>query len=314
MTVPTLNYVSCPDAAGGHRMAYWLWGAEDAPHLVVCAHGLSRQGRDFDVLAQALVARSPVPVRVACPDVAGRGRSDWLADPMGYAIPNYAADMLQMLVQLHERSPIATLDWVGTSMGGLIGMGLAGAPRLLLPAPLRRLVLNDVGPVIEWSALQRIGAYLGNTGRFESVQQAADAMWQISQSFGPHTPAQWLALSQAMVRPLPEGGLTLHYDPAIAVPFRSLTEEAAAQGQAALWQMYDAIRARTLLLRGAESDLLSRATAEEMQRRGPKPRIVEFPGVGHAPTLIAPDQVDAVAGFLLAPESAPDEKPYSGTG
>jgi len=314
MTVPTLNYVSCPDSTGSHRMAYWLWGSKDARHVIVCVHGLSRQGRDFDVLARALVERSPVPVRVACPDVVGRGRSDWLADPMGYGIPTYASDMVQMLQHLQSQAPVSTLDWLGTSMGGLIGMALAGTPGLPLPAPVRRLVLNDVGPVIQWAALQRIGTYLGQTGRFETVQQAADAMWAISQSFGPHTPEQWLALSQAMVKPLPAGGFTLHYDPAIAVPFRTLDEKSAAAGQAALWQLYDAIRARTLLLRGAQSDLLSQATAQEMMRRGPKPRLVEFEGVGHAPTLIAQEQVDAVASFLLATDSATDEKPDGGTG
>jgi pimeloyl-ACP methyl ester carboxylesterase len=313
MTVPTLNYVSCPEAAGAHRMAYWAWGSDDAPHVVVCAHGLSRQGRDFDVLADTLVTQSP-QLRVICPDVAGRGRSDWLSDPMAYAIPTYVGDMLQLLQQLHRSAPVRILDWVGTSMGGLIGMGLAGTPRLPLPVPLRRLVLNDVGPVIQWSALQRIGGYLGQTGRFQSVQQAADAMWQVSQGFGAHTPEQWMQLSQAMVRPLAAGGFALHYDPAIAVPFKSLNEGAAKAGQAALWQLFDAIRADTLLLRGAQSDLLSTATAEEMQRRGPRPRLVEFEGVGHAPTLVAPDQVEAVVSFLLAEESVSHEEPYSGTG
>jgi pimeloyl-ACP methyl ester carboxylesterase len=295
-------------------MAYWLWGPHDAAHVVVCAHGLSRQGRDFDALAQGLLARATAPLRVVCPDVVGRGRSDWLADPRGYGIPQYAGDMLQLLNQLQADAPIATLDWVGTSMGGLIGITLCGAPKLPLPVPVRRLVLNDVGPVIEWIALQRIGTYLGQTGRFASVQQAADAMWLISRSFGPHTPEQWLALSQAMVKPLPEGGFTLHYDPAIAVPFRAVTEADATAGQAALWQLYDAVRARTLLLRGADSDLLSRETAQEMMRRGPLPRLVEFEGVGHAPTLVTDSQVEAVASFLLDTESAPDEKPYSGTG
>ena len=314
MTLPKLNYVACPDPAGGHRMACWQWGAEDAPHLIVTVHGLSRQGRDFDTLARALVARSPAPLRVVCPDVVGRGLSDWLADPMGYTQPTYAADMLQMLHHLQDAAPITTLDWVGTSMGGLIGMGLAGTPGLPLPVPIRRLVLNDVGPVIQWSALQRIGTYLGRTGRFETVQQAADAMRAISQGFGPHTDQEWMALSQPMVKPLPEGGFTLHYDPAIAVPFRLLDEKAAIAGQAALWQLYDAIRAHTLLVRGAESDLLARATAEEMMRRGPLPRLVEFHGVGHAPTLVAPEQVEAVASFLLAPGSVPDEKPHGGTG
>jgi pimeloyl-ACP methyl ester carboxylesterase len=314
MTVPTLNYVSCSEPAASHRMAYWLWGAPDAPHLVVCVHGLSRQGRDFDTLAAALVERSPTPLRIACPDVPGRGRSDWLIDPMAYTVPTYVGDMLHMLAQLHAAAPVTTLDWVGTSMGGLIGMAIAGTAAMPLPTPVRRLVLNDVGPNIQWPALQRIGTYLGNTGRFESVQQAADAMLQISQGFGPHTPQQWLALSQAMVRTLAGGGFTLHYDPAIAVPFRALTEPAALAGQGALWQLYDAIRAHTLLLRGAQSDLLSPETALDMTRRGPRAQLVEFEGVGHAPTLIAQDQVEAVASFLLAPASVADEKPYSGTG
>jgi pimeloyl-ACP methyl ester carboxylesterase len=282
-------------------MAYWAWGDPQAGDVVLCAHGLSRQGRDFDVLAQALVARAPAPLRVLCPDVVGRGRSDWLTDPMGYVLPTYAADMLALLGQVHAQAPVRALDWVGTSMGGLIGMALAGTPGLPLPAPVRRLVLNDVGPVIEWQALQRIGTYLGQAGRFESVEAAAQAMWAISTSFGPHSAEQWLALSQAMVRPAPEGGWMLHYDPAIAVPFRTLTEAAAREGQAALWALYDAITAQTLLTRGAQSDLLSPGTALEMTGRGPRARLVEFDGVGHAPTFVDPAQVDVVAGFLLSP-------------
>jgi pimeloyl-ACP methyl ester carboxylesterase len=301
MPEPTLNHVTCPDASGGHRMAFWQWGDAAAPHVVVCAHGLSRQGRDFDVLAQALVQRAGGKLRVVCPDVVGRGRSDWLKEPMGYQIPVYAGDMLAMLGQLQQQAPVAKLDWVGTSMGGLIGMVVAGTGGLPLPAPVRRLVLNDVGPAIQWQALDRIGTYLGNTGRFDSVQQAADAMWAISTSFGPHTPQQWLALSQAMVRPLPEGGWTLHYDPAIAVPFRTVTAESAAQGEAALWQLYDNVKARTLVTRGAQSDLLSHATAQAMTQRGPKAVLVEFEGVGHAPTFVNPEQVEVVASFLLGP-------------
>jgi pimeloyl-ACP methyl ester carboxylesterase len=299
MTHPTLNYVFCPDASGGHRMAYWQWGDAAAAHAIVCVHGLSRQGRDFDLLAQALLERAGWPLRVVCPDVVGRGRSDWLKDPMGYQVPTYVADMLAMLAQLHQRSPVATLDWLGTSMGGLIGMAVAGTPQLPLPAPLRRLVLNDVGPAIRWQALQRIGTYLGNTGRFASLEEAAAAMWAISTSFGPHTPEQWMALSQPMVRPLPEGGLTLHYDPAIALPFRTVTEESAAQGQAALWQLYDNIRAEVLVTRGANSDLLAHETALAMTHRGPKARLVEFEGVGHAPTFVTNNQIEAVASFLM---------------
>lgn len=313
MNEPTLNYVLCPGAAaadqpdgsvpveGQHRMAYWEWNATGDPahpHVVVCVHGLSRQGRDFDTLARALSPHA----RVICPDVAGRGRSQWLADPMTYQVAQYAADMVALVAHLHRHAPISTLDWVGTSMGGLIGMGVAGEPQLPMPVPVRRLVLNDVGPVIQWQALQRIGLYLGQTVRFASLEQAADAMWTISQSFGPHTREQWLELSRAMVRTLPDGSVALHYDPAIAVPFRAITQEAAAAGEAYLWQLYDRISARTLLLRGQDSDLLSHDTALAMGQRGPRATLVEFAGVGHAPTLIAPDQVQAVRDFVLAPE------------
>ena len=301
MLEPTLNYVLCPDAASGHRMAYWAWGQPQSGHVVVCVHGLSRQGRDFDTLARALCEQSGNTLRVICPDVVGRGQSDWLKDPQAYQIGTYAADMMALLAQLQP----TTLDWVGTSMGGLIGMALAGqgvdASRAAGALAVRRLVLNDVGPAIEWQALQRIGDYLGQTGEFVSVQQAADAMWAISSSFGPHTPAQWLALSRSMVRPLDatSGRVTLHYDPAIALPFGSLTQESVAQGEAMLWHLYDNITATTLLTRGAQSDLLKRETALAMTVRGPKARLVEFEGVGHAPTFIAHDQVQAVASFLL---------------
>lgn len=301
MAQPTLNYVSCPDAGGSHRMAYWLWGSERAPHLVVCVHGLSRQGRDFDTLARALVERSGGAVRVACPDVVGRGRSDWLKDPQGYVLPTYVGDMLALLAQLHKEAPIQDLSWFGTSMGGLIGMGVAGTPKLPLPARIKRLVLNDVGPVIQWEAIRRIGAYIGQAGRFATLQQAADAMWAISSSFGPHTAAQWLALSEPMLKPHPEGGFMLHYDPAIGEPVKAMTEQQAADGQATLWSLYDAIDARTLLMRGAQSDLLSHETAVEMTQRGPRAQLVEFEGVGHAPTLVAAGQVQVATGFLLKP-------------
>ncbi len=297
MTEPELHFVQCPDADGGHRMAYWQWGDAAAGHVVVCVHGLSRQGRDFDVLAQALCRRATHPLRVVCPDVVGRGRSDWLKDPMGYQIPAYAGDMLALLAHLKPE----VLDWVGTSMGGLIGMVVGGQPGLPLPVPVRRLVLNDVGPAVDWSAIERIKTYLGQTGRFDSLEQAAAAMLAISAGFGPIAPAQWLELSRHMVRPLEAGGgaLTLHDDPAIAVPVRGATQQSSAQGEAMLWQLYDNIQARTLLTRGADSDLLTPATATAMSLRGPKAQVVEFAGVGHAPMFVAVDQVDCVARFLL---------------
>jgi hypothetical protein len=302
---PSLQYVQCPLISGGqgnsdagHRMAYWQWGNPKAAHVVLCVHGLSRQGRDFDVLASHLVAAAQGEIRVICPDVVGRGESDWLKDPMGYQIPTYAADMLALLTQLHAQAAITRLDWFGTSMGGLIGLVVCGQP---LPVPVHKLVLNDVGPAIEWLSIVRIGTYLGVPITFDSVQQGADAMWAISKGFGPHTPEQWLALSRPMLRPVPDapGKLRLHYDPALAVPFKQASEASTLQGEKTLWQLYDNISAQTLLLRGADSDLLSPATAQAMGQRGPKARLVEFAGVGHAPTVVAANQLAAVAGFLL---------------
>jgi pimeloyl-ACP methyl ester carboxylesterase len=297
MSDPTLLFIHCPDAQGGHRMAYWQWGNPDSAQVVLCVHGLIRQGRDFDTLAQALCEQAGGDLRVICPDVVGRGQSDWLKDPQGYQVPFYAADMLALLAQVQPQS----LDWVGTSMGGLIGMVVAGQPELPAFARVRRLVLNDIGPAIERQALHRIDQYLGKVGVFDTEQQAADALWAIASSFGPHTPAQWLALTRPQLKPLGDGSgrLTLRYDPAMAEPFKAITAESAAQGEALLWQAYDQIQASTLLVRGVESDLLSSTTAQAMTQRGPRARLIEFAGVGHAPTFVAPDQVQAVVSFLL---------------
>ena len=308
MKLPVLAHVNCPDAQLGHRMAYVQWGDALAPHVVVCVHGLTRQGRDFDTLAQALVAAAPQPIRVICPDVVGRGLSDWLSDPTAYQIPQYASDMAALLAHLHAQAPVHTLDWVGTSMGGLIGMAMAGSPDVPKPCPLRRLVLNDVGPVVSWIAIERMKTYVGQTGSFANLQEAADAMWAVSQSFGPHTPEVWRALSAPMVKNLPNGRLTLHYDPALGESLRAVTPESTLVAEQVLWHLYDQITASTLLLRGAQSDLLTPATAQAMQTRGPKARLVEFAGVGHAPTLTSSDQVQAVADFLLLDE-APFESP-----
>ena len=293
MTTPALHHVHCLDARGLHRMAYWAWGAVDNPRVVVCVHGLSRQGRDFDTLAQDLARE----YRVICPDVVGRGQSDWLPDPLGYAVPNYVADMVNLVARLG----VEQVDWVGTSMGGLIGLGLASLPTSAGgPGLVRKLVLNDVGPHIEPASLQRIASYLGQPAHWPTAEAAADALALISQGFGPHSREQWLALTRPQLVPHESGqGYKSHYDPAIALPFRAATPEMAAAGEALLWQAYDRIACPTLLLRGAQSDLLSHATAQAMGLRGPRARLVEFAGVGHAPTLVQPDQRHAVCEFLL---------------
>ena len=291
MTQPRLRFVNCLDATGLHRMAYWEWAGPtvDAP-VLVCVHGLSRQGRDFDALARSMSER----YRVICPDVVGRGQSDWLRQPAGYQIPAYVADMVALLARLD----VEQVDWVGTSMGGLIGLGLASLPRPDgVPSPIRRLVLNDVGPAIRFEALQRIGTYLGKAPKFASVSEGAAYLRGISEGFGPHTDEEWLALSTPQFRPSGAEWQS-HYDPAIALPFSAVTPELAAAGEAALWAAYDQLRCPTLLIRGAESDLLTAETAHAMTQRGPGARLVELPGVGHAPTLIHADQIALVKDFL----------------
>jgi pimeloyl-ACP methyl ester carboxylesterase len=297
MTEPRLRHVQCLSATGLHRMAYWEWGDAHNPHVVVCVHGLSRQGRDFDELAQDLAQNC----RVICPDVVGRGQSDWLDNPMAYGIPTYLADMVTLLARLD----VVQIDWVGTSMGGLIGMALAAqVVRGNGRSPVRRLLLNDVGPVIEPVFMQRLGQYLGQPMHWKTVDEAAEALRLISLGFGPHTREQWLALTRPQLVPHVQDGVAgfkSHYDPAIAVPVRAMTPEIAAAGQAALWHLYDQIRCPTLLLRGELSDLLSPATAHAMTERGPKAQLQQVDGVGHAPTLVQPDQRARVRAFLLGP-------------
>jgi pimeloyl-ACP methyl ester carboxylesterase len=292
MIEPRLQHVQCLSATGLHRMAYWEWGDAANPQVLVCVHGLSRQGRDFDVLASGLSQA----YRVVCPDVVGRGRSERLRDPMAYGFPTYVADMVTLLARLG----VGQVDWVGTSMGGLIGLLLAAQQDRSGHCPIRKLVLNDVGPAYEQAFIDRLKGYLGQPVHWKTVEEAADDLQALSAGFGPHSREQWLALTRPML--VADGdGYTLHYDPAIAAPVRLMTPEMGAAGQAVLWHSYDQIRAPTLLLRGADSDLLKPETAAAMAARGPRAQVHEFAGVGHAPTLVQPDQQAVVRSFLLGP-------------
>lgn len=288
MEQPRLHHVACLDPRGLHKLAYWEWGDAANPRALICVHGLTRQGRDFDTLACAMAGE----YRVICPDVVGRGESDRLVDPMGYSVPLYVADMVTLLARVDAES----VDWVGTSMGGLIGLGVAS----LAGSPLRRLVLNDVGPTIEPSSIARIGSYLGQRMDFASLDEGVAHLRAISLGFGPHPAERWLALSKPMLKP-DGAGYRLHYDPKIALAFRAMTPEMAAAGEVMLWHAYDSLRLPTLLLRGADSDLLSPATARQMTERGPKAELHEFAGIGHAPMLVEPEQIAVVREFLLAP-------------
>jgi pimeloyl-ACP methyl ester carboxylesterase len=283
---PRLHHVKCLSPAGFHRMAYTEWGAPDNPRVLVCVHGLTRVGRDFDRLARALAAE----YRVVCPDVAGRGRSDWLRDPNHYVLPQYVSDMVALIARLG----VEAVDWVGTSMGGLIGILLAGQA----DAPVRRLVINDVGPRLDAAAITRIGGYLGAPVSFASIDEAVDYVSVVAAPFGVKARADWRELVEPALRRDGERW-KLHYDPAIAVPFRSVTAEGAAAAEAATWRLYDAIRCPTLIVRGEMSDLLTRETLAEMQARGPRPQAAEVPGVGHAPTFMFEHEIAIVRDFLL---------------
>ena len=273
--------MQCASPRGLHRIAYLEWGDPRNRDVLLCVHGLTRTGRDFDALARALCGQ----FRVVCPDIAGRGDSDRLPDPLLYALPQYVADMVTLIARLD----VDGVNWLGTSMGGLIGMALGAQTG----APLKRLVLNDSGPLITHASLERIASYVGKAPAFASVEQAEQYIRSISAPFGPHSDAQWRFLTETWLRKNPDGSWRAHYDPRIAEP------RLVPEGDLELWGLYDAVRCPTVLLRGESSDLLTRDTATQMTRRGPQARVVEIRGVGHAPTLMHADQIALVRDFLL---------------
>jgi pimeloyl-ACP methyl ester carboxylesterase len=265
---------------GFHRVVYYEWGARDNDNVVVCVHGIGRNGRDFDVLGEALAPTH----RVLAPDMPGRGASEWLRDPMDYVAPTYLATLTALI----SASGAEQVAWVGTSMGAILGMIAASLPG----NPVARLVVNDAGPVLEPAALARIGEYFGTDPTFATYDEFKAYIKTISAPFGALSDAQWEHVTRTNARQREDGRWGVGYDPAIAVPFRA--QPAAPD----LWPMWDRIACPTLILRGAQSDLLSSATARAMSARGPRPRLVEFEGVGHAPMLLVRDQVDAVVDFL----------------
>jgi pimeloyl-ACP methyl ester carboxylesterase len=280
---PRRRSVQCASARGLHRIAYLEWGDPRNRDVLMCVHGLTRSSRDFDDLARALCGT----FRVVCPDVAGRGDSDRLADPSLYAVPQYVSDMVTLIARLD----VDAVNWVGTSLGGLIGMALAAQAQ----SPIARLVLNDAGPVVSRASLERIAGYLGTKMQFQDLGEAEAYMRVISAPFGPHSDAQWRFLTETWLRRNDDGTWRAHYDPRIAEAFRAALPEKDLE----LWPAYDAMRCPTLVLRGEQSDLLSRETTTQMGSRGPKARVVEIRGVGHAPTLMHPDQIALVRDFLL---------------
>ncbi len=272
----------CLGLKGFHHMAYveWREPGTEGGIPTICVHGLTRNSRDFDALAQALAKTGPV----LCPDVVGRGKSDWLRDPNFYAVPYYAADISSLIARLG----VEQVNYVGTSMGGMIGMAIASQPG----SPIRRLVLNDIGPLVPKASLERIAGYVGNLQRFDSLKALEQYLRTIHAPFGPLTDAQWAHMAEYSHRKTADGGYTLSYDPGIAVPMQGAINDVV------LWPLYDQITCPTLVVRGVTSDLLLPETAAEMAQRGPKAEIYEVAGCGHAPALMAEDQIARVKAFL----------------
>lgn len=262
-----------------HRMAFTEWGDPAAPP-VVCVHGLTRTGRDFDALAQALAPAH----RVICPDLPGRGASDWLPDGALYIPPSYVAALAHLLAAID--APVA---WVGTSLGGICGMLLAAAPG----QPITRMVLNDIGPWIPKAALARIRDYMatGDMPVFDTPAQLERHLRVVHRPFGPLSDAQWSHLATTASRTLPDGRVTLHYDPKIADPIR-----AGAPADADLWAVWARITVPVLAIRGAESDLLLPDAFARMAASGA--RTLEVADTGHAPALMDAPTIEAIRAFL----------------
>jgi len=285
IAAPRQGEVLCAGGQALHRMRYLEWGDADNPRVLVCVHGLTRNARDFDALAAVLAS----DYRVVCPDVVGRGRSDWLANPAGYGFPQYVSDMMVLLARLD----VAEVDWLGTSMGGLIGMFIASQSN----SPIRRLLLNDVGPVITAESLRRIGDYVGKAPTFSGIAEAEQYIRLVSAPFGNLSDAQWRQLTESSVRQSADGRLSMIYDPAIGEPFR---QAYLMHQDVDLWPVYDMIRCPTLVVRGAQSDLLTAETHAEMGRRGPQATLREIEGVGHAPMFLDAEQIDVARIFFAA--------------
>lgn len=265
----------------GHEIHVTEWGEPDAPALVLW-HGLARTGRDFDVVAAHFADR----YRVICPDTIGRGLSSWSADPEAdYTLMAYAAHAEALL----DRLNISACSWVGSSMGGALGMIAAAGP---LKNRITRLVLNDIGPSLNPEAVERIRAYVTMVPDFATMAEFEAFIRLVYQPYGAMTEAEWKRMAETSMRRRDDGRITVHYDPRVMAVF------AAHADAFEIWPVYDVVECPTLILRGESSDLLLVETAHEMTLRGPKAQLVTIPGCGHAPALNTPEQIAVLEGFL----------------
>ena len=277
-------YVECSSGDEKHRMAYHAWGNPSNP-VLMCVHGLTRRGSDFKTLALAMCK----DYYVVCPDIVGRGDSDRLSNPMLYAVPQYVSDIATLVKKLG----VSQVDWFGTSMGGLIGMVYAAMPN----SPIRRMLINDVGPRIEPEAIKRLGSYVGQPFAFANREDALTRLNEICASFGEHTPQEWEIYNGPMLIQK-EGKWIMHYDPDISVPFASVNPIMAKAGEMAMWHAFKQIHIPMLIVRGGNSDLLSAATVEKMCKLNPYARSIEIPNVGHAPAFVKPEQIALAKEFF----------------
>jgi pimeloyl-ACP methyl ester carboxylesterase len=274
---PTSNYITIE----GRELHYMEWGAGN-PETVIAWHGLARTARDMDELAAHLARR----YRVICPDTIGRGLSQWSPQPEAeYCFAFYA----RLAAGLADALGIGELDWVGTSMGGALGIKLAGGE---MAGRIRHLVVNDIGPVLPEPALTRIRTYAGNPAEFDTVSELEQYFRAVYQPYGWLSDAQWRRLAITSSRRKDSGKVTPHYDPKMVLQFELHPQDYE------LWDEWDRITAPTLVLRGKESDLLLPGIAQEMAVRGPRARLVEFEGCGHAPALNLPEHLDLISEFL----------------
>jgi pimeloyl-ACP methyl ester carboxylesterase len=269
---------------GFHAMAYVDWGPPEHAVPIVCVHGLSRQGRDFDYLAAALAQAGR---RVVCPDLVGRGQSGRLQNSDQYALPQYCADLNALIARLGTDA----VDYVGTSLGGLIGVVLAGLPG----NSIRRLVINDIGPFLPWAGLARIGSYLSSMPvEFRDLGEAESYFRKVLAPFGDLPDEHWAHITIHSVgwHPGRERYVML-CDPLIVRAFRNPWHYSLD-----LWKYWTAIKVPILVLRGNDSDLLPIELAMQMIRRNPLAKICTINGCGHAPALMSSDQIAVVAEFL----------------
>jgi len=278
-------FVHCAHGDSTHRMAYHTWGDPSNDKVLLCVHGLTRRGSDFKTLAEAMCK----DYYVVCPDVVGRGDSEHLSNPMLYAVPQYVSDIAQLVKALG----VSQVDWLGTSMGGLIGMVYAAMPH----SPIRRMLINDVGPKIEPEAIKRLSSYVGQPFSFANRTDALNRLNVICSTFGEHTPEEWETYNGPLL--IERNGLwILHYDPDISVPFASVNPIMAKAGEMALWHAFKQIKIPMLIVRGGVSDLLSAATVAEMCKVNPYARSIEIPNVGHAPAFVKQEQIALAKEFF----------------